>query len=41
MNKEKLYVSPDMVIYEVLSEGMLCASDADLELDMNPEEGNM
>ena len=41
MNKEKLYVSPDMVICEVLSEGVLCASNADLELDMNPEEGNM
>ena len=37
MNKEKLYVSPDMVICEVLSEGVLCASNADLELDMNPE----
>ena len=41
MNKEKLYIYPDMVIFEVLSEGVLCESNADLELDMNPEEGNM
>lgn len=37
----KLYESPEMEIIETLTEGVLCASDADLELDMNPEDGNM
>lgn len=36
-----VYTSPEMEIYEVQAEGILCASNADLDLDMNPEDGNM
>ena len=35
---EKHYVSPEIDIMEVLSEGVLCASEL---LDMDPEDGNM
>lgn len=35
---EKHYVSPEMDIMEVLSEGVLCSSEL---LDMDPEDGNM
>lgn len=34
-------MSPEMEIYEVIAEGVLCVSDEDSGLDMNPEEGNM
>lgn len=38
---QKLYESPEVEIIEALAEGILCTSNGDLELDMNPEEGNM
>ena len=38
---QKLYESPEVEILEILTEGILCASNGDLELDMNPEDGNM
>ena len=41
MIQKTLYESPSVEIIETLTEGVLCASNADLELDMNPEEGNM
>ena len=41
MTQKFLYKSPEVEIIESLTEGVLCASNADLELDMNPEEGNM
>ena len=39
--QETTYLSPKMETYEIVIEGVLCASNADLELDMNPEDGNM
>lgn len=41
MIEKFIYESPAVEIIETLAEGVLCASNADLELDMNPEEGNM
>jgi hypothetical protein len=41
MTQKTLYESPAVEIIETLAKGVLCASNADLELDMNPEEGNM
>ena len=41
MTQKFLYESPEVEIIESLTEGVLCASNADLELDMNPEDGNM
>ena len=38
---ETLYESPAVEIIETLTEGILCSSNGDLELDMNPEDGNM
>ena len=38
---QKLYKSPEVEIIETHTEGILCASNGDLELDMNPEDGNM
>ena len=38
---QKLYKSPAVEIIETLTEGILCTSNGDLELDMNPEDGNM
>ena len=35
------YESPGVELIESLIEGVLCASNAHPELDMNPEEGNM
>lgn len=35
---EKHYVSPEIEVTEMMSEGILCASEL---LDMDPEEGNM
>lgn len=40
-SEETRYMSPEMEIYEVIAEGVLCVSDEDSGLDMNPEEGNM
>ena len=39
--EEILYESPEVEIIETLTEGILCTSNGDLELDMNPEDGNM
>ena len=41
MTQKFLYESPEVEIIESLKEGVLCASNADLELDMNPEDGYM
>ena len=41
MTQKFIYASPEVEIIESLAEGVLCASNADLELDMNPEDGNM
>ena len=41
MIEKFIYESPAVEIIETLAKGVLCASNADLELDMNPEEGNM
>ena len=41
MTQNLTYGSPEVEIIESLTEGVLCASNADLELDMNPEEGYM
>lgn len=38
MKKETLYVSPEMDIYEIITEGVFCTSD---DLDMDSEGGNM
>ena len=35
---EKHYVSPEMEVTDMMSEGVLCASEL---LDMDPEDGNM
>ena len=45
MTPKFIYGSPEVEILETLTEGVLCASNADLEmdleLDLNPEDGNM
>lgn len=41
MTPKFIYESPKVETIETLAEGVLCASDADMELDMNPEDGNM
>ena len=41
MTQKYIYESPEVEILESLTEGVLCASNADLELDLNPEDGNM
>ena len=41
MTQKTLYESPEVEIIETLIEGILCSSNGDLELDMNPEDGNM
>lgn len=38
--EENKYISPEVEVLEVYAEGVLCGS-ADLDLDMDPEEGNM
>ena len=35
---EKHYVSPEMEVTDMMSEGILCSSEL---LDMDPEDGNM
>ena len=39
--QETTYLSPKMETYEIVTEGVLCSSNDDLELDMNPEDGYM
>ena len=39
--QETTYLSPAVEIIKTLTEGILCTSNGDLELDMNPEDGNM
>ena len=39
--KKKIYTSPAMEIHEIFAEGVLCMSDYDSGIDMNPEEGRM
>ena len=41
MIQKFVYASPEVEVIQSLTEGILCASNADRELDMNPEEGNM
>lgn len=45
MTSKFIYGSPEVEIIETLPEGVLCASNSDLEmdleLDLNPEDGNM
>ena len=41
MTPKYIYESPEVEIIESLTEGVLCASNADLELNLNPEDGNM
>lgn len=45
MTQKYIYESPEVEIIETLTEGVLCASNSDLEmdleLDLNPEDGNM
>ena len=38
MKKETLYVSPEMEIYEIITEGVFCISNG---LDMDTDGGNM
>lgn len=41
MIKELIYESPEMEVYDVVTESMLCVSGDDSGMDMNPEDGNM
>jgi hypothetical protein len=41
MFKELIYKSPEVEVYEVIAEGVLCVSGDDSGMDMNPEDGNM
>lgn len=41
MSKELIYKSPEVEVYEVIAEGVLCVSGDDSGMDMNPEDGNM
>ena len=38
---EIIYASPEIGIHEIFAEGVLCMSDYDSGMDMNPEEGKM
>ena len=38
MKKEASYVSPEVEVYEIITEGVFCISDG---LDMDSEGGNM
>ena len=41
MIQKFIYESPEVKIIETMTEGVLCASNTDMDLDMNPEDGNM
>ena len=42
MKRGIIYVSPEVEIYELLVEGVLCSSEnEDSGMDLIPEEGNM
>jgi hypothetical protein len=41
MTHKFLYESPEVEIIETLTEGILCMSDYDTGLDLDPEYGNM
>lgn len=41
MSKELIYKSPEVEVYEVIAEGVLCVNGDDSGMDMNPEDGNM
>lgn len=38
---ETIYTSPMIGIHEIFAEGVLCISNYDSGMDMNPEEGKM
>ena len=38
MKKETLYVSPEVEVYEIITEGVFCTSEG---VDMDPEGGSM
>jgi hypothetical protein len=41
MTYKFLYKSPEVEIIETQAEGILCMSDYDSGLDLNPEDGSM
>lgn len=41
MTNEKVYSAPEMDVYEIVTEGLVCMSGDDSGIDMNPESGNM